>query len=1357
MRSLPASFARARRRGFALLVTIVLVAFLVLILVGLASFTRVETQVAENSQNLAKARQNALFALNVALGELQRATGPDQRVTVTADIGTDGDGDAATPDNGLPAAKDGTYGWTAALGNVSNPINPADVRKAGHTAERPAVLNWLVSGNEKTTYTPSALMTSFGQISAAPPVSGAGAIRFGPNSAISGLDADTTVSTPLAIASLDGTVIRPAALLVGGGSAANSVTPTAPEANYVVAPLIDVISPAGVVPGLGATAAPIIGRYAWWVGDEGVKARVNLEDPNKTEMTNDAARLRTLAVARTGIEVVGTRIDDDGNLSGGFSEVDPQTAPLRSVLTDKQLSFLNSVTVQGGKNRFHDITPYSVGVLANVATGGLKKDLTAGLLGGTVPAELADSERMFTAPTTSNATASGDGAAANVPAWSSAGGTVTPANAVFPQWGALRRFAQTNASSGVVMPRPHTATQTGIFPLITRIEMRFHAVIEPGPSAKALYFPVVVLWNPYNVRMGAQKYGVNYNFEPGRTQVGNVMRPWESKNEVNGGTYDHTLTNFPLFYVEYAATAAETEATTGRRLGPGVFDMNGYSFVLDCPELEPGEARVFTPRLNTTYNKSSPQNNVLTGTGEHRFWYENINLGGGVGRVFRFFIGEPFFRSGFVTMAFGDTFDSDGIPTGPVAQRIAGLRDAETAAKGEGATATNKITIPEAGPSFAFPGPGVDTKSRGAHRVPYIPLNPSLLEALDLSGEFPLKPVGGGRAYRMQYSSLDTSGTAAFPAPIGSRWLANHNPVAAFSARTILEELGSSTSVYDRVNPLFPGVDLLTHSTPGVIVLDENGATYAGFSSPFYVNPLVTYPGGLAQRGILFELPRDVTVTRPDGSTVTAGSLMSLGALQHAYVHPAEGTVLNPAAGVVGGYMPSAMPAYAIGNSWADPRVPPEDVDGFPNSLGRLSPPAGRSAYLTSRRIHFDLSYLLNRALWDRYFFSTVPTSSALFPASGAEFYPLPNPRHEIHNSAGLTNDALATRLRNFDQAATSILVSGAFNINSTSEEAWRAVLSSARGAPVVGEAGTGLDQGSGQVVPFSRFTHGRHAAWTPADSRWSESAAAGFRSLSDEQIRRLAVEIVAEIRRRGPSLSLAGFVNRKPWAGGPATIGDTHSGTTVEKLVRWQRYLGPLQHAIDRASRNAALVDLRPDDGINNRLTSLKAPGYNNIGPADTLELSDRDNVFFSRAAAGGYSDFATAAGRLDPDVDTPISLNSSNAGAPGYLTQADILQALGPVLTARSDTFRIRVYGEAINPVLDDPGTPAVESSAITARAWAEVVVQRVPEHLDSTVNAETSPLDASLTAEQHRSLATFGRRYQVVSFRWLEPNDI
>ena len=84
MNRFPSNFAAQPSRGFALLITVTLLAFLVLLLVSLASLTRVETRVAANSQQLALARQNAQFALNLALGRLQSLSGKDRRITATS-------------------------------------------------------------------------------------------------------------------------------------------------------------------------------------------------------------------------------------------------------------------------------------------------------------------------------------------------------------------------------------------------------------------------------------------------------------------------------------------------------------------------------------------------------------------------------------------------------------------------------------------------------------------------------------------------------------------------------------------------------------------------------------------------------------------------------------------------------------------------------------------------------------------------------------------------------------------------------------------------------------------------------------------------------------------------------------------------------------------------------------------------------------------------------------------------------------------------------------------------------------------------------------------------------------------------
>ncbi len=92
---------------------------------------------------------------------------------------------------------------------------------------------------------------------------------------------------------------------------------------------------------------------------------------------------------------------------------------------------------------------------------------------------------------------------------------------------------------------------------------------------------------------------------------------------------------------------------------------------------------------------------------------------------------------------------------------------------------------------------------------------------------------------------------------------------------------------------------------------------------------------------------------------------------------------------------------------------------------------------------------------------------------------------------------------------------------------------------------------------------------------------------------------------------------------------------------------------------------------------------------------------------------------------------------GAPGVISQADVLTAIAPVLTARGDTFRIRAYGEA---------GPA---NGPKVTAWCEAVVQRVPEYLDT----EDKPWGTSTKPINTR----FGRRYEIVSFRWLSPSEI
>jgi len=104
---------------------------------------------------------------------------------------------------------------------------------------------------------------------------------------------------------------------------------------------------------------------------------------------------------------------------------------------------------------------------------------------------------------------------------------------------------------------------------------------------------------------------------------------------------------------------------------------------------------------------------------------------------------------------------------------------------------------------------------------------------------------------------------------------------------------------------------------------------------------------------------------------------------------------------------------------------------------------------------------------------------------------------------------------------------------------------------------------------------------------------------------------------------------------------------------------------------------------------------------------------------------------------IDSPGN-DLKTAFAPKYLTQADLLSTLGPHLSARSDTFMIRTYGESLNPV----------TQAKEGRAWCEAIVQRVPDYVDASQRPE---------AKAGGLNATLGRKFKIVSFRWLGPQDL
>jgi hypothetical protein len=95
---------------------------------------------------------------------------------------------------------------------------------------------------------------------------------------------------------------------------------------------------------------------------------------------------------------------------------------------------------------------------------------------------------------------------------------------------------------------------------------------------------------------------------------------------------------------------------------------------------------------------------------------------------------------------------------------------------------------------------------------------------------------------------------------------------------------------------------------------------------------------------------------------------------------------------------------------------------------------------------------------------------------------------------------------------------------------------------------------------------------------------------------------------------------------------------------------------------------------------------------------------------------------------------------GLPGWTRQADVLRPLAPILSARDDTFTIRAYGDSRDA-----------AGKVQARAWCEATVQRGRNFVDP---AEAADLTTAPTRQANK---TYGRQFKVLSFRWLNINEV
>ncbi|MGF1530381.1 MAG: hypothetical protein ACFCU4_03365 [Puniceicoccaceae bacterium] len=414
-------------------------------------------------------------------------------------------------------------------------------------------------------------------------------------------------------------------------------------------------------------------------------------------------------------------------------------------------------------------------------------------------------------------------------------------------------------------------------------------------------------------------------------------------------------------------------------------------------------------------------------------------------------------------------------------------------------------------------------------------------------------------------------------------------------------------------------------------------------------------------------------------------------------------------------------PAFAIGNSRASPYIPRDRIWQVASNKDLVHP-------------QFDVSYLSNQALWDQYFFSsiskpygldeylvglTMREAISLWDASPLNPRIRPVGRHQLSERLDALDEiaygAEQTRPDEglpHNRVAEFYGMAGMFNVNSISVEAWKAILGS------LNQSDVEIVSDSGEVVPlklgdslrlFPRGSLQGGGTSSSSADRWN-----GLASLSAADVDRLAREIVEQIKLRSrsrgaPFASLSHFINRE-LTNGPFGLA------------------GPLQTAIDQAAFDPDL--------------------FTSQGAAIKLDSTDEISAIYTRYTNDPPMIARTKEpqlGRLQPDsvyIDYPEPthfVKNSAGGIAQDLTQADLLSVIGSQLSVRSDTFVIRAYGNHNN----DP----------QGGVWCEAIVQRVPDYVLPDLDSPQISPDRL----QEFPNKKFGRRFEIIGFRWLKKEEL
>ena len=1299
------------RRGFVLVSCLLVMSLLVLIAVALMQMARVESRIVNQQSAKLEAKNNARLALMMAIGQLQEMTGPDQVVTARAEILSD----SMTVEN---------PNWVGVWKTAYEQAGEIDYPLIGKRTEAGEPYAYLGAYSDLR-FTESALAENKWKK------------QLLNGWLVSALE-DTNPSILLSLE--DESVVE----LFGRGSMGEFVNSDEYEQHSVRVNKIRISD---------------MGAIAWWTSDNNQKACIQPNLANEAESAVISSLGSNLSFVRHGDKLPFLDFYDFA-----ISHKDKIISMQSSSLTQDPSSKIQ----EWMKYYAHDFTHHAPGMYTNPVLGGFQRDLTPLLFAHSEkkvvsfsPPSERISEQVFHSEYPIIRCVNHDVLAPTFSAlryWGlkkylNGNSIVTDLDTDFVRIRSNENWPHAESDGATYDARYWSAEMPKTYPFMTDTRWHYYFSIN-GQNIRTHIIPRVCLWNPYNRDIEIDEMI--------------VMMPNPFYN-TSGGFH---------FYVEdeeverLRSEIPDAEATVhhwvktlasplgnmykARLLNEDLFPQKRYLiFTLSKTTIQAGECHVFSPG-----NESAD----VSSSGVHLSAYDETNVArnklssSSVQGIDHFYFDVPNTQFQIQTSSAWKAMSSDSKDlldlnkihdyrpeTGLVKDNFPFILKASNSTIPEYDDLISSVYHPSlqlinngtggVAPTYYFAYSGSSWGS--ANTV-------SSFGSLQEFEDAPYKDAPTTHQVGAKMLWLDEASTEGNRAPLRygtgtqTRWpsdhmvyhpatIANWNVRAQLTSRSPISQCGEKWYLFSTGPWLLQFIPKSPQDANDFPLINELGTAFVknpfGLSVQYAESPNV----------VLFDLPH------------SDYGIHSIASLRHAMLSPY-----------------SWHPSYTVGQSLRDPHAPafasahPElaitandsmvnDVNHWDTFIGgyRAGYTFGAanemnassdllqigtssvsrsidSNFVTSKNeiLPYDIAFEVNQSIWDDYFISTLPLDET------TEHYAsiIPNSQQcEIQYRSNLTNKLID----NVNAAGNGFWLNGyyyrkssAFNVNSTSVPAWTAFLTSTLKLKREMQDGSIL---SSDKALYSRTKYPVDIAAATRLAPKNEDAWLGMRALNASEINELAVAIVAEVKTRGPFISLADFVNRR-------LTDDNDESSSMG--------------ALDRAIYQSGLNQKFYNDAT--YATSSEDRG------TDTASVDNNHRLFKESYIYDVNGERKTS--------QAPIK----SWGLPSFMMQSDLLEPLAPCLTVRGDTFTIRAYGEARR------------KGKIVSTAYIEALVERSPhyiEHQDINNNQEdltkNVPTDSLLMKDPMTGKITMGnltninkklgRRYQIKSFRWLNEDEI